>query len=145
LAQIGQEGFNANGQLALQLNDAADRRQKNAVLALAAMENSGVQTSQQVYAIEVRNGQMRFIQPGEGQPPDLQLQAPQEPVTALTCAKCHSGAEAPKGIVLDGSAAFDLQKAMTAVISGKMPPKSNLTPAEKAAVVAELCQSGGLK
>lgn len=135
--------FNETGRLALELNDAADRRAKNTALALSAME-ANREPSSQVLQIQIQDGVMSIVQPPAAQP----LEAPAI-VTAVTCAKCHTGDKPPKGIVLDGSQPFDLEKAMAAVIAGKMPPKlpAPLTPSEKAAVNAGLfrLQSGDLQ
>lgn len=135
--------FNETGRLALELNDAADRRAKNTALALSAME-ANREPSSQVLQIQIQDGVMSIVQPPAAQP----LEAPAI-ITAATCAKCHTGEKPPKGIVLDGSQPFDLEAAMTAVISGKMPPKLSvpLTPQEKAAVTAGLfrLQSGDLQ
>ncbi len=144
LGKTATEAFNETGRLALELNDAADRRHHNATIAALAMEaNRG--TTQQTLAIQITDGKMSIVQPQAL----TQAGGPAEPITALTCANCHTGDKAPKGIILDGSQPFDLEKAMAAVISGKMPPKSSLTPAQKAAVAKGLCevqsQTGDLK
>lgn len=139
LAKTGTEGFNETGRLALELNDAADRRRHNAQVAALAMEaNRG--TTLQTLQIKIQDGVMSIVQPEAAEPPALAL-------TVNRCAECHSGDKPKGGIVLDGSVPFDLQKAMTAVISGKMPPKANLTAAQKATLTAELCNllNGGLK
>lgn len=136
LAKAGTEGFTETGRLALELNDAQDRRRHNAQVAALAMEANRGNTVQSLQ-IKIQDGQMSIVQPEAPLPPP-------EPFTLMqfangsACATCHTGDKAPKGVVLDGTVRFDLAKAMEAVIAGKMPPKSSLTPAQKTAVVSGL-------
>lgn len=52
---------------------------------------------------------------------------------SLSCAKCHTGAKAKKGIVIDGSpiTAADFDHYYDLIQSGEMPPESTLTAEQK--------------
>lgn len=130
--------FNETGRLALELNDAADRRAKNFALALSAMESSGP-VNQQLH-VEVINGKAQIVQQQQAPPPEpFTLQ---QLTSGAACATCHTADAAAdhKGVVLDGSQPFDLGRASEAVMLGRMPPKHNLTAEQKRAVVNGLCE-----
>jgi hypothetical protein len=142
LATTGQQLYSANAQVAMQLTDDYDRRHTNAQIAMLAMDANRGSTNQQ-FTVQITDGKMALVQP----PQPLQ-QAPSPGVQRLTqaqaCATCHDGRGAhrePKSIVLDGSVAIDgsiLDLCSTAIISGKMPPNSTLTPPQKTAIINSL-------
>jgi len=145
-AQRGYDGFVSAGALSLQLADAADRRQKNTLLALTAMEANG--QAQQPQAMSFRatvvNGRLSIerIDPGQTGP---QQQTGNHRGSIAACAKCHDGREgpgkAPAASVIDGTVALSFErytKAARRVLIGEMPPNSDWTIEEKTACVAEL-------
>lgn len=149
------KAFAANTAQAMALNDSADRRTKNTLLALSAIQaNSDPATTQKPLSFQatVTNGRLSIRQidpqqpnplggtPGAGVPPGSALAA---------CAKCHDGSgknRTPQGFSLDGSqqiTAEQYAKCIDLMSKGEMPPGNRpLSPAEAIAVTDALC---GLK
>ncbi len=132
-ARLGIEGFNTNAALAIQANDAADRRQNNTMLALAAME-ANRDPSNQVLQVTIQNGQMSVGGPGG------QFQALQ----AGTCSRCHDGrgtGKAPKSMNLLPSSVLtedQFQKCLTRIMDGTMPPSGQLDANQQKSVITAL-------
>jgi hypothetical protein len=87
------------------------------------------------------------VPPAVPQPSDqgtLQFSAPA--VGLAMCASCHDGTgrkHTPEGLVFDPQQAItpeQYQRAVKAVVSGKMPPKSTLSDDQKSAAIAELAR-----
>ena len=60
-------------------------------------------------------------------------------LVSQNCAKCHVGEEPKGGVTVH---AWDINKAIEMVASGKMPPKSKLSPSERRSVIRELTDKG---
>lgn len=142
--------FAANTASAMALNDSADRRTKNTLLALSAIQaNSATNGSPQTLSFQatVTNGRLSIKRLDDPGAPPQQFSA--SAVTSSVCASCHDGkggpGKGPVDLVLDGSAAIteeQYHKSLLAVIGGKMPPapRPSLSDPEKAAVAAQLCK-----
>jgi hypothetical protein len=136
LATTGQALYSQGAVQAMQLTDDYDRRHTNAQIAMLAMDANRGTTNQQL-SVQIGNG-----------PPQIQRQqAPPGPVRlglAQSCSSCHDGRGtqgAPKHIVLDGSVPIDrdiMRASSAAIISGKMPPNSSLTPLQKTEIIDDL-------
>lgn len=96
---------------------------------------------------QVLSAQQAQVQPAQ-QPTDP-LNKPAEtipqniPTALLTqkCGTCHGGDAPKKGLLLDGTAKLtceQMAKAMKAIQSGTMPPKSKLTPEESGDIFQDL-------
>lgn len=148
-AQQGINGFNANAQAATALADSVDRRTKNAMVALAAINANQQQPSAasannvQTFTMRatVRNGQLTI----ENGPP---AEAPStQPVTAVpggvqafganvltACARCHDGngtGGTPTTFRLDGTQEITPElhdRSLALIKSGKMPPPGKSQP-----------------
>jgi mono/diheme cytochrome c family protein len=141
------EGFNANALALTSASDAADRRQKNTVLALAAIEANRDSTpaASQSFRATIQGGKLS-IERIEPAPPAGQASALSTPAPAgmQSCAKCHDGKGEhgePKGIVLDGSVPLDAvayRKSAAAVKAGKMPPQADWSDEQKLDAVSAL-------
>jgi hypothetical protein len=137
LAESGRTAALETGQLALKFQDAADRRATNLqMLALVAEANREGGSASQTLTIRINDNKMELVQP-DGRP-----YPPQQQQASVRCADCHTGDKAPKGVVLDGTAQFDLKRAIAAVNAGRMPPKlpAPLTAEQKADVAVQLCE-----
>lgn len=99
LAQEGQNGYNAGVALAMQFNESLDRRQKNTVLALSAMEANKTTSQASSFRATVEGGKLSVEQYPNGLPPQQQVGG----LLTTKCAACHSGGTAKAGLVLDGS------------------------------------------
>jgi len=76
--------------------------------------------------------------PAQDDPPPVPRDLPLRPVDNVTCMRCH-GKEgvAASEFLLDGPLTLEqFAKAKDAIEAGRMPPKTNLTPAEKLSLVA---------
>lgn len=115
--------------------DARGRAVEAAFRALQSQETRGIRATG--YRVTIKNGLPEFGEmPEEAPQPRAAIGA------GLTCLKCHNkeAAHAPEGIVIDGGAISLEQFALYSrmVNAGTMPPKSNLTEAERAAEVLKL-------
>ncbi len=151
------KAFAANTASAMALNDSADRRTKNTLLALSAIQSNG-DPNPNAKALSFQatvgsNGRLSIKQieattvTGGTRPAGI------PPSFALgLCSKCHDGSGAggaPPALVLDGSkqllpAQFDACVAKMA--AGEMPPPAKmppLSPAEAVNITAALCSLKG--
>lgn len=102
--------------------------------AFRALRDETTTTRSTTTKITLRNGIPVFDEP---------LPAEPEPVArgvGLTCARCHTGdGDGAKKFLMDGPLTLQqFVRAKAAVDAGDMPPKSNLTEAEKALEVLKL-------
>ena len=68
----------------------------------------------------------------------------QRGLVATHCGACHSAAKASGGVSLEGAVGDDaIDRAIAAVVGGKMPPKKRLASPVKTAIVRELATYGG--
>lgn len=155
-AQQGINGFNANAAAATALADAVDRRTKNAMVALAAInanQQSPVPTvasaalSAQAaptvtrFTVTLREGQAPVVTTDPPQRDPNVPPAPPGPFQAFAagqallqqCGRCHDGTglhHEPKTVVLNGTQAIDqalYEKCLDQINSGKMPKDAPLT------------------
>lgn len=150
-AQAGNDGANAVAQGVLAANEAADRRAKNTVLALAAMEANGQGAAQapQSFRVSIVNGKLS-IETIDAKPAGPTAGDPAEavpPFAAFSCAACHDGKgganRPPADSIIDGKTPLSedrYRRAVKRVADGSMPPNTQLSAEDKAAVYAELAR-----
>lgn len=151
------KAFAANTAQAMALNDSADRRTKNTLLALSAIQaNSDPNQTQKPLSFQatVTNGRLSIRQIEGGQSGSaLTGSGPRGPTGFALglCSKCHDGSGkngTPQGFSLDGSQTItqgQYDASIAKIKSGEMPPPSKsqpLTPVEAVDITAALC---GLK
>lgn len=145
-AKAGNDGASAAVQGVLAANDAADRRAKNTVLALAAMEANGQGAAQvpQSFRVSIVGGRLSIERIEPDAPGNADAPAP---FAAFSCAACHDGQgganRPPADSIIDGKtplAEDRYRRAVKRVADGSMPPNSQLSAEDKAAVYAELAR-----
>jgi len=148
------KAFAANTANAMALNDSADRRTKNTLLALSAIQANGDPNSNQKplsFQATVTNGRLSIRQIDGGQAGSaLTGSGPRGPTGFALglCSKCHDGSGAggtPPALVLDGRQPItpgQFDACVAKIKSGEMPPPSKsqpLSPAEAVDITAALC------
>lgn len=151
------KAFAANTAQAMALNDSADRRTKNTLLALSAIQANGDPNSNQKplsFQATVTNGRLSIRQIEGGQTGSaLTGSGPRGPTAsslgALSlCAKCHDGSGkngTPATFSLDGNSTISqvvFDASIAQMKAGKMPPPDKmppLKPDEAVDITAALC------
>jgi mono/diheme cytochrome c family protein len=148
LAQQGLQGYGQTAALALTLQASQPAIQSAVVQPIA----SPPQTLQ----IELRDGKWQIVQPTASTPPAPAADPPQRPASAVSpargfsltnkhCGKCHgTDIAAPKGGIYLGGEEVDCKinlSAVAAVLSGRMPPGSQLSAEDRQGIVLELSEA----
>lgn len=148
-AQRGNDGFTAGAATAMALTDAINRRQTNAVVALSAItaNQPGVEAgvsaqgfSTQSTRVTIRNGELSVenLDPESGEVRAFG--------TGNACAKCHDGKagpnKPPKHLDYSRTPLSDelYQKAIDAVMNGRMPPNIEWSVDQKTKSLANLAK-----
>jgi hypothetical protein len=153
-AQRGNDGFNAAGATAMAVTDSLNRRQSNTLVTLAAIQannQSALATTQgggaaggtvQTMRITTTNGRLS-IEQGDPLTGEFRSQA-----LGLACARCHDGqpgpGKPPPSLIYDGQTPINkeqLELAVEAIMSGKMPPNADLTLQQRSSLVAGVARS----
>lgn len=146
-ATAGINGFNDISSKAMALNDQLNQRASinaTAAVAISAINaNQSAAPQAQSLKVSVKStGETvaEWLPAEDDKPVEFNLQGGAD--ISLSCAKCHDmpAAEAPKGFHFDGKGMTQAESdwAQEQVWAGKMPPKSNLDRAGKAAVAKKL-------
>ena len=148
LADQGLRGYGQTAALALTLQASQPAIQAAVVQPIA----SPPQTLQ----IELRDGKWQIVQPTASTPPAPASDPPQRPASAVApargfplttkhCGKCHgTDIASPKGGVYLGGEEQDCKvslSAVAAVLSGRMPPGSQLSQEDRQGIVLELSEA----
>jgi mono/diheme cytochrome c family protein len=148
LAQQGLQGYGQTAALALTLQASQP--------AIQAAIVQPVQQPPQTLQIELRDGKWQIVQPQASTPPAPAQDPPQRPASAVSpargfplvnkhCGKCHGiDIAAPKGGVYLGGEEQDCKvslSAVAAVLSGSMPPGSQLSQEDRQGIVLELSEA----
>jgi len=149
LADQGLRGYGQTAALALTLQASQPALQAAVVQPIA----SPPQTLQ----IELRDGKWQIVQPtASSTPPAPASDPPQRPASAVSpargfslvnkhCGKCHGvDIAAPKGGIYLGGEEVDCKinlSAIGAVLSGRMPPGSQLSQEDRQGIVLELSEA----
>lgn len=164
LAQVGLDGYNVSAGLALQLNAQVQEPLAKGAAAAAVLNAAGLsqpsQATQQAIRL-YRDGSGRWqVENLEAAAVSAKVEAQTQPVpvpvadpnsvgvtVAAKCSQCHglSLAEPKGGLYLDRGHSIDCRqslKAISAVMSGKMPKGQALTAEERTALVNELVALG---
>jgi hypothetical protein len=126
-----------------------NRQNTNAQVALATIEASGNPAggTVQSFRVTVQGGELKVQQIEAAEPPaeDPPVGPPPDgAAVGISCFRCHAGADeaATKAIRIDAGiqpGRDERRRINLAVLSGRMPPKSNLNNDQKATLLAELC------
>jgi mono/diheme cytochrome c family protein len=148
LADQGLKGYGQTAALALTLQASQPAIQAAVVQPIA----SPPQTLQ----IELRDGKWQIVQPTVSTPPAPAADPPQRPASVASpargfplvnkhCGKCHGvDIAAPKGGVYLGGEEQDCKvslSAVAAVLSGRMPPGSQLSAEDRQGIMLELLEA----
>jgi mono/diheme cytochrome c family protein len=148
LADQGLKGYGQTAALALTLQASQP--------AVQAAIVQPIQQPPQTLQIELRDGKWQIVQPTVSTPPAPAQDPPQRsasavspargfPLTNKHCGKCHgTDIAAPKGGVYLGGEEVDCKvslSAVAAVLSGRMPPGSQLSQEDRQGIVLELSEA----
>lgn len=148
LADQGLKGYGQTAALALTLQASQP--------AIQAAVVQPIQQPPQTLQIELRDGKWQIVQPTVSTPPAPAADPPQRPASAVSpargfplvnkhCGKCHGvDIAAPKGGVYLGGEEVDCKinlSAVAAVLSGRMPPGSQLSQEDRQGIVLELSEA----
>lgn len=149
LADQGLKGYGQTAALALTLQASQP--------ALQAAVVQPIQQPPQTLQIELRDGKWQIVQPtASSTPPAPATDPPQRPASAVSpargfpltnkhCGKCHgTDIPAPKGGIYLGGEEVDCKinlSAIGAVLSGRMPPGSQLSQEDRQGIVLELSEA----
>jgi mono/diheme cytochrome c family protein len=148
LADQGLKGYGQTAALALTLQASQP--------AIQAAVVQPIQQPPQTLQIELRDGKWQIVQPTASTPPAPAQDPPQRPASAVSpargfplvnkhCGKCHGiDIAAPKGGVYLGGEEQDCKVSLSgvaAVLSGRMPPGSQLSQEDRQGIVLELSEA----
>ena len=148
LADQGLKGYGQTAALALTLQASQP--------AIQAAVVQPIQQPPQTFQIELRDGKWQIVQPTDSTRPEPVADSPQRPasvakpargfpLTIKHCGKCHgTDLASPKGGVYLGGEEQDCKinlSAIAAVLSGRMPPGSQLSQEERQGIVLELSEA----
>jgi len=148
LADQGLRGYGQTAALALTLQASQP--------AVQAAIVQPIQQPPQTLQIELRDGKWQVVQPTDSTRPAPATDPPQRPASAVApargftlvnkhCGKCHGvDVAAPKGGIYLGGEEVDCKinlSAVAAVLSGRMPPGSQLSQEDRQGIVLELSEA----
>ena len=148
LADQGLRGYGQTAALALTLQASQP--------AIQAAVVQPIQQPPQTLQIELRDGKWQIVQPTDSTRPEPVADSPQRPASVAKpargftlvnkhCGKCHgTDIAAPKGGVYLGGEEQDCKinlSAVAAVLSGRMPPGSQLSQQDRQGIVLELSEA----